>query len=253
MAAAFLSGEVAQITLNEGAFMIYRENGRRYIPIKFSVRGRDLAGTMNDVQQRLLQSVRLPEGYHYEWAGEYDSLQKEQRRLAIVVPVSLLIIVALLFTAFNSIRDAMLVLGVLPFGIVGGLASLFFTQTPFSISAAVGMASVVGVCTLGAVVMALRVACRAEKTKPAIQRVGIERRRAGRDAPGDDGLRRRGLGPAARRSFLTTRNRRTKRSNRWREWWSAEWFTLPAGNLSSCFRSWRAFFGSAKAMSKGIK
>ena len=62
--------------------MIYRENGRRYIPIKFSVRGRDLAGTIEDVKQRLDQKVHLPEGYHLEWAGEYDSLQKEQRRLA---------------------------------------------------------------------------------------------------------------------------------------------------------------------------
>lgn len=166
-------GQVAKITLHEGAFMIYRENGRRYIPVKFSVRGRDLAGTMNDVQQRLLQSVRLPEGYHYEWAGEYDSLKKEQRRLAIVVPVSLLIIVALLFTAFNSLRDAILVLTVLPFGIVGGLASLFFTGTPFSISAAVGMASVVGVCTLGGVVM-LSGMRRAEKNSEEA-RMGIER------------------------------------------------------------------------------
>jgi len=166
-------GQIAKITLHEGAFMIYRENGRRYIPIKFSVRGRDLAGTMNDVQQRLLQSVRLPEGYHYEWAGEYDSLKKEQRRLAIVVPVSLLIIVALLFTAFNSFRDAILVLTVLPFGIAGGLASLLFTGTPFSISAAVGMASVVGVCTLGGVVM-LSGMRRAERKSENV-RMGIER------------------------------------------------------------------------------
>jgi cobalt-zinc-cadmium resistance protein CzcA len=79
----------------------------------------------------------------------------------------------LLFTAFNSIRDAMLVLGVLPFGIVGGLASLFFTQTPFSISAAVGMASVVGVCTLGGVVM-LSGLRRSEK-KAGDSRIGIER------------------------------------------------------------------------------
>jgi heavy metal efflux system protein len=166
-------GQVAKVTLHEGAFMIYRENGRRYIPVKFSVRGRDLAGTMNDVQQRLMQSVRLPEGYHYEWAGEYDSLKKEQRRLAIVVPVSLLIIVALLFTAFNSFRDAILVLTVLPFGVAGGLASLFFTGTAFSISAAVGMASVVGVCTLGGIVMLSGIR-RAEK-KSENPRIGIER------------------------------------------------------------------------------
>ena len=113
-------GQIARVSLDQGAFMIYRENGRRYIPIKFSVRGRDLAGTMSDAQQRIAKSVRLPEGYHYEWAGEYDSLQKEQRRLAVVVPVSMLLILALLFTAFNSLRDALLVISLLPFGIAGG-------------------------------------------------------------------------------------------------------------------------------------
>jgi cobalt-zinc-cadmium resistance protein CzcA len=146
-------GQIAQVALDNGAFMIYRENGRRYIPIKFSVRGRDLAGTMSDVQQRIPQTVRLPQGYHYEWAGEYDSLKKEQQRLAIVVPISLLVILALLFMAFNSIRDALLIMAMLPFGVIGGVLSLLITGTPFSISAAVGMASVIGVCTLGGVVM----------------------------------------------------------------------------------------------------
>jgi cobalt-zinc-cadmium resistance protein CzcA len=132
--------------------MIFRENGRRYIPVKFSVRGRDLAGTIQDVQSRLSQKVHLPEGYHLEWAGEYDSLQKEQRRLAIIIPITLLIILALLFTAFNSLRHALLVLAILPFGLLGGILSLLLTHTPFSISAAVGFASVIGVCTLGGVV-----------------------------------------------------------------------------------------------------
>ena len=71
--------------------MIYRENNRRYIPIKFSVRGRDLASTMEDAQNRISHQLQLPEGFHYEWAGEYDSLKKEQRRLLIVIPISLAI------------------------------------------------------------------------------------------------------------------------------------------------------------------
>jgi cobalt-zinc-cadmium resistance protein CzcA len=144
--------QVADVSLREGAFMIYRENGRRYIPVKFSVRGRDLAGTIREVQARIAQKVHLPEGYHYEWAGEYDSLQKEQRRLMVIIPISLVIILALLFTAFNSLRHALLVLAMLPFGLTGGILSLFVTHTPFSISAAVGFASVIGVCTLGGVV-----------------------------------------------------------------------------------------------------
>ena len=145
-------GQVADVSLRQGAFMIYRENGRRFIPIKFSVRNRDLSGTIQDVQGRLAQKIHLPEGYHVEWAGEYESLRAEQRRLAAIIPISLLIILGLLFMAFNSIRHALLVLAILPFGLTGGVLSLILTGTPFSISAAVGFASVIGVCTLGGVV-----------------------------------------------------------------------------------------------------
>jgi len=170
-------GQVADVSLHEGAFMIYRENGRRYIPVKFSVRGRDLAGTIQDVQARLDRQVQLPEGYHVEWAGEYDSLRKEQRRLVVILPISLLVILALLFTAFNSLRHALLVLAMLPFGLIGGVLSLLVTRTPFSISAAVGFASVIGVCTLGGVVFISGVR-RKETTSPtmlsAIERGGIE-------------------------------------------------------------------------------
>ncbi len=146
-------GQVADVSLREGAFMIYRENGRRFIPVKFSVRNRDLAGTIQDVQGRLSKEVHLPEGYHLEWAGEYESLKQEQRRLAVIIPISLLIILGLLYMAFNSFRHAMLVLVILPFGMIGGILSLLVTHTPFSISAAVGFASVIGVCTLGGVVL----------------------------------------------------------------------------------------------------
>ena len=76
------------------------------------------------MQSRLAQKVHLPEGYHLEWAGEYESLQKEQRRLAVIIPIRLLIILALLFTAFNSFRHALLVLAILPFGLIGGILSL---------------------------------------------------------------------------------------------------------------------------------
>ena len=144
--------QVAAIGFREGAFMIYRENGRRYIPIKFSVRGRDLAGTIAEVQSQLLHSIHLPEGYHYEWAGEYDSLRKEQQRLAIIIPITVGIILSLLYVSFNSLRDALAVMSVLPFGIAGGVLSLLISGTPFSISAAVGFASVIGVATLGGLV-----------------------------------------------------------------------------------------------------
>jgi len=145
-------GQVADIGFRDGAFMVYRENGRRYIPIKFSVRGRDLAGTIQEVQSKLERSVSLTEGYHYEWAGEYDSLRKEQQRLAIIIPITVGMILALLYVSFNSIRDALAVLSVLPFGVAGGVLALLVSGTPFSISAAVGFASVIGVATLGGLV-----------------------------------------------------------------------------------------------------
>lgn len=145
-------GQIAKVGLKDGAFMIYRENGRRYIPIKFSVRGRDLATTIKDLQQQLAHKVKLPTGFNYTWAGEFDSLRKEQRRLALVIPVSLVVILILLYVQFRSWMDALIVLATLPFGAIGGILALFLTKTPFSISAAVGFTSLTGVATLGAVV-----------------------------------------------------------------------------------------------------
>ncbi|TAM79487.1 MAG: efflux RND transporter permease subunit [Acidobacteria bacterium] len=141
-------GQVAYVGLREGAFMIYRENGQRYVPIKFSIRGRALTDAMGDLQQQL-KKAHLPQGYHYEWAGEYQSLKTEQHRLAIIVPISLLLILALLYALFNSWCDALIVMVILPFGAIGGVFSLLFTHTPFSVSAAVGFTSALGVGTLG--------------------------------------------------------------------------------------------------------
>ncbi len=190
-------GEIAKVSLHEGAFMIYREAGRRYIPIKFSVRGRDLSSTVQDVQARIARSIHLPEGYHLEWAGEYDSLKKEQRRLAFIIPISLVIILALLFTAFNSLRHALLVLAMLPFGAIGGVLSLLITRTPFSISAAVGFASVIGVSTLGGVVLVSGIRRKeqgAASMLMAIERGGVAEMRAVLMACSAAGL---GLLPAA--------------------------------------------------------
>jgi heavy metal efflux system protein len=144
--------QVANVTIREGSFMIYREGGRRYIPIKFSVRGRDLATTISDLQAKLREQVRMPSGYDYTWAGEFDSLRKEQKRLALIIPISLAIIVILLYIQFNTWKDASIVLATLPFAAVGGTVSLFVSHTPFSISAAVGFTSLIGVATLGCVV-----------------------------------------------------------------------------------------------------
>jgi len=143
---------IADVSLRNGAFMIYHEGGRRYIPIKFSVRGRDLASAIQDLQGQLTNKVKLPTGYNYTWAGEFDSLRKEQQRLALIIPVSVLVILLLLYIQFRTWKDAFIIVGMLPFAWIGGVITLFITHTSFSISAAVGFTSLTGVATLGAVV-----------------------------------------------------------------------------------------------------
>jgi cobalt-zinc-cadmium resistance protein CzcA len=190
-------GQLCDIEMQSGAFMVYREGGRRYIPIKFSVRGRDLAGTLGEVKARLTANVHLPEGLHYEWAGEYESLKQEQHRLLVVVPVCLAIIFALLFVAFNSWTDALLILVVIPFGAIGGVLSLLITGTPFSISSAVGFASVLGVCTLAGVVLlsGIRDAEKKEgRIEEAVEKGALEKMRPVLMACAAAGL---GLLPAA--------------------------------------------------------
>jgi len=145
-------GEVANVSIRDGAFAIYREGGRRYVPIKFSVRGRDLQGTIEDLQNRLQRQLKLPSGYDYTWAGEIESLHKELHRLEFIVPVSLAMILVLLYVLFLNLRNALIVMAVIPFGMIGGVFSLLITHTPFSISAAVGFTSILGLNTLGTVV-----------------------------------------------------------------------------------------------------
>jgi len=149
--------QLASISMQTGAFIIYRENNERYIPIKFSVRGRDLESTVREAQTRLAEMVGLPERYRTEWAGEYDQLKDEQKRLAIVVPLALVLILFLLYIAFQSAVDAVLVLVTIPFALIGGVLSLVATGTPFSISAAVGVISTLGVAILGGVLLVSRV------------------------------------------------------------------------------------------------
>lgn len=149
--------QIATITMQTGVFIIYRENNERYIPIKFSVRGRDLESTVEEVQDRITKHVVLPEQYRMEWHGEYDQLQDEKKRLAIIVPVSLLIVLLMVYLAVQSFKDAVLVLSAVPFALIGGVFSLFITGTDFSISAAVGFISLFGVAIQGALILIVRI------------------------------------------------------------------------------------------------
>ncbi len=140
--------ELADITLDTGASFIYRERSQRYIPIKFSVRGRDLGSTVAEAQERVGKAVKLPNGYQLVWAGEFDSLQAAKQRLMIVVPITLLLILVLLYGLFNSLRDSLLSVAGIPFAIGGGLIALYFAGLDFSVSAAIGFISLFGVAVM---------------------------------------------------------------------------------------------------------
>jgi len=149
--------QVATIATQTGAFIIYRENNERYIPIKFSVRNRDLESTVEEAQGLLAKKIKLPERYRMEWAGQYDQLKDEQKRLVQIVPISLLLILLILYLSFDSLKNALLVLSAVPFALIGGVLALVATHTNFSISAAVGIISTLGVAILGGVLLISRI------------------------------------------------------------------------------------------------
>jgi cobalt-zinc-cadmium resistance protein CzcA len=145
--------ELADITLDTGASYIFHERNQRFIPIKFSVRGRDLGGTVAEAQQRIAGNVKLPNGYRIEWAGEFEELQLARQRLALIVPISLLLILVLLYSLFNSLRDSLLALAGIPFSIAGGVLALYLTGLDFSISAAIGFVSLFGVSVMNGILV----------------------------------------------------------------------------------------------------
>jgi cobalt-zinc-cadmium resistance protein CzcA len=145
--------ELATITLDTGASYIYHETTRRNIAVKFSVRGRDLGSTVADIQTQIDHNLKLPLGYHIEWAGEFQDLKLAQQRLAVVVPIALLLILVLLYALFNSLKDSLFALAGIPFAVGGGILALFVSGQPFSISAAIGFVSLLGVSVMHGILM----------------------------------------------------------------------------------------------------
>jgi heavy metal efflux system protein len=145
--------ELATISLDTGASYIYHEKSERMIPIKFSVRGRDLGGTVAEAQARIAKNVTVPSGYRIIWAGEFEDLQLAQQRLAILVPISLVLILVLLLSLFNSLRDSLLALAGIPFAIGGGIIALYVSGLDFSVSAAIGFVSLFGVSVMDGILM----------------------------------------------------------------------------------------------------
>lgn len=144
--------EIAKVELVSGPAFIYREGQQRYIPIKFSVRDRDLGGAIHEAQERIAK-LNLPPGYRLEWAGQFGNLQDAIDRLTVIVPVTLVLIALLLYATFASFTDTMLGLSVIPMAMVGGVFALFVTGTPFSVSAAIGFIALFGIAVMEGIIL----------------------------------------------------------------------------------------------------
>jgi heavy metal efflux system protein len=146
-------GDLGEVKLVTGAAYIYRENNQRFVPLKYSVRDRDLGSTVAEAQRRIGEKVPMPQGYRIEWTGEFGALVEAQKRLAIIVPLSLLLIGMLLYSLFNSVRDSLLALSAIPFAVSGGVLGLYVAGLNFSVSAAIGFISLFGVSAMDGILL----------------------------------------------------------------------------------------------------
>lgn len=144
---------IAEIKFASSASLVYREGQLRYIPIKYSVRGRDLGGAVKEAQDKVAKEVTLPGGYRLEWVGELGNLEAALKQLSIAIPISFLLIAFLLYLNFHSIRDTLLAVSVLPMAMVGGILALSVTHTPLSVSAAIGFIGLFGISIMAGIIV----------------------------------------------------------------------------------------------------
>jgi cobalt-zinc-cadmium resistance protein CzcA len=146
-------GQLCQVKLEDGASTIYREGNLRYIAIKYSVRGRDLGSTVRQAIEEVGRKVQLPEQYHLDWTGEYESQQRANRRLGVIVPITILLMSFILYSAFDSWKWVGLILAVVALSPLGGFLSLLVTGTHFSVSSGLGFLALIGVSVEIGVIM----------------------------------------------------------------------------------------------------
>ncbi len=145
--------QLCTIVERDGGSEIYREANQRYVAIKYSVRGRDLGGAVEEAIKKVNTQVQLPRGYHLDWAGEYESQKRAEARLLVIVPLTILLIFGILYTMFRSLKWALLILGNVAMAPIGGLLALLFTGTHFSVSSGVGFLALFGVSVQTGVIM----------------------------------------------------------------------------------------------------
>lgn len=145
--------QLAEVTVADGESIIARSENRRLVAVRTNIRGRDQGGFASDVRRRLERAMEIPEGYTVEWGGQFENMERAKRRLAFVLPVTILIIFVLLFFAFRSTRDALIVMLTVPFSLVGGIFLLWLRGINLSVSAAVGFISLFGVAVMSGVLI----------------------------------------------------------------------------------------------------
>ena len=145
--------QLTKVTVRDGAYDIYREGNSRYVAVTFSVRGRDLGTTVEEAMKRIDDKVKLPAGYRLEWAGEYESQQRANKRLELIVPLTIMLIFMILHALFKSVKWSLLVLGTVALAPIGGLLALLVTGTNFSVSSGVGFLALFGVSVQVGVIM----------------------------------------------------------------------------------------------------
>lgn len=145
--------QLTKVDAIDGAEAIYREGQQRYVAVKYSVRGRDLGSTVEEAIDKVNKQLKLPKGYHVEWAGEYESQKRANKRLMIVLPITILIIFFILYMMFKSFKWAMLILANVVMAPIGGLLALLLTGTHFSVSSGVGFLALFGVSVQTGVIM----------------------------------------------------------------------------------------------------
>ncbi len=170
--------QVANIETAEGASFIYREALQRYVPVRFSVRNRDLQSTVIEAKRRMSNEVHLPEGVHLEWTGEYGELQAANRRFAVVVPFALLLIAGVLYAATQSLIDTFIIMAQIPVACLGGVLALIITGTPFSVSAGVGFISIFGIAVMDGILLSFYIRRLWEEGNPFVESIiiGSDRR-----------------------------------------------------------------------------
>jgi cobalt-zinc-cadmium resistance protein CzcA len=141
--------QLADIEVRNGATIIARRENKRSITVRTNIRGRDQGGFVNEAQTQFAREVKLPDGYQVVWGGQFENLDRARKRLSVILPITILIIFGLLFTAFGSVRDAGIALLNVPFSFVGGVIGLYLRGINFSVSAAVGFVTLFGVAVMG--------------------------------------------------------------------------------------------------------